>query len=547
MANRLFPLLRWLGGIVVALVLVAGALGIYIYSLIPAPVDTLPPLQRELFDAPTSPASPVAGRYLFRSATELAGLIRTRQASSEAIVAEHIAFIRARNHAIDALVWLRADAALAEAKAADAAVVRGEALGPLHGVPITVKEMFGVTGLPQTFNAKTLTLIAKEDAPLVATLRKAGAIVLGTTNLPYMLADYQTAGEIYPTGSNPYDTTRTPGGSTGGGAAAVAAGFSTLELGSDMGGSVRVPAAFCGLWAYKATMGALNLTQGTNPMPSATFTRFAMASPGILARSVGDLTVAWEVLKETPIDPVFQQPRAWKPASARALADYRIAVADEWESANGPIAVGQSVKAELAAFTDALTAKGATVARAGPANVYDDMERNFLSSFALMQAEGQPWLMRKLMAFDLRKLAPSDAAATVIDTALADGSDAAWQAAQADRQHLIAKWDTFFETHDVLITPITYGPAFKKTATGTPIDGDTGPVPYLKYVPYSYVVNATGHPTVSIPLGLDAQGLPVGVQAIGRQFEDAELLHFAGLIEPLVAGYVAPPAFAVVR
>lgn len=541
MATRRSTILKWVGIPLGVVLLAAGGLGLYIYTLIPKPVDTLPPLQRVLFDPPAS--SPrVAGEFLFRSAADLADLIRSRRATSEAIVAEHLAYIRAENYRLNALVWLRADEALAEARAADAAVSRGDALGPLHGVPITIKEMFGVKGLPQTLNAKSLTLIAKEDSPLVVALRRAGAIVLGTTNIPYMLSDYQTSGEIYPTGNNPYDLARTPGGSTGGGAAAVAAGFSTIELGSDMGGSIRVPAAFCGLWGFKATMGGLNVTQGTNPIPSLTFTRLALASPGVLARSAGDLSLAWQALKGAPIDTAFQQPVSWKPSSDRPLSGYRVAWSDDWGSRSGPISVGHDVKTAVESIVTVLKAQGAAVERAAPA-LYDDMLRNFLTSFALMNAEGQPWVLRKLMALDLRKMAPTQEMAGVIDRALADGSDDAWRSVQSDRQRLIDGWEAFFRTHDVFVSPITYGPAFTKTATGSPIPGDTGPVAYMGYVPYAPVVNATGHPTISIPMGLDARGLPIGVQVIGPRFSDEELLHFAAQIEKLVPGYVAPPPF----
>jgi amidase len=535
-------IVKWLGVCLGAVVLLAAGLGVYLYLQIPKPVDPLPPLQTWLFEAPANHADQIAGRYVFRSAQELAELIRTRKATSEAVVAEHLAYIRAENHRLNALVWLRADEALAEARAADAAVASGAVLGPLHGVPITIKEMFGVRGLPETLNAKALTLIAREDAPLVAALRRAGAIVLGTTNVPYMLADYQTSGEIYPTGSNPYDVTRTPGGSTGGGAAAVAAGFSTLELGSDMGGSVRVPAAFCGLWALKATVGALNITQGTNPMPSLAFTRMALASPGLLARTAGDLALAWGALKTAPIDPAFQQPITWQPASAKSLGDYRLAWSDDWGSAHGPIPVSRSVRGRLQSFVTAVASQGAKVDRTSPP-LYDDLLRNFLTSFSLMNAEGQPWLLRKLIAMDLRKLAPTAEMAQTIDRALADGSDAAWQAAQADRERLARAWDTFFRDHDLLISPITYGPAFTKTTTGAPLDGDDGPVPYLMYEAYAPVVNAVGFPTLSIPMGLDDRGLPIGLQVIGPRLSEEELLHFAALVEGLVGGYARPPAF----
>lgn len=191
-------------------------------------------------------------QYIYKSATELAGLIRDGKATSTAIVSAHLERIRNVNGRLNALINVFEEEALQEAALCDKEAEEGRFRGPLHGVPITIKEQFWIKGKKSNTNFKMLKdFVAPEDAVVVDRIRKSGAIILGQTNVPKNLLDYQVAGDIYPEGVNPYNVEYSPGGSTGGGAAALAAGLTPLELGGDFGGSIRVPANFCGLYGLK--------------------------------------------------------------------------------------------------------------------------------------------------------------------------------------------------------------------------------------------------------------------------------------------------------
>lgn len=374
---------------------------------------------------------------------------------------------------------------------------------------------------------------------MVQRLKRAGAIILGTTNVPFMLSDYQTHGEVYPTASNPYDTTRTPGGSTGGGAAALAAGFSACELGGDMGGSIRVPAAFCGLWALKPSYGAINQTHGGWPDTSRVQRHLAMASPGPLARAPEDLQLLWDVLKHTPIDPMHQRPIDRPQASGRSLRDYRFAWAEEWTTDTYTAQVGRDVRGKLRLLRDALQAHGARTTQAVPP-IHADLMRCFFATFASVHGENQPGPLRQLMIEDMRRLDPGTGTFGSYAEAMNDLTEANWQRITAERARLTAIWERFFTEHDFLILPVTYGPAFTKCTSGADLPGDNGPMRYMQYVPFGSAINATGHPTLSVPMGLNEQGLPIGLQVVGPMHGEEELLHLARLLKGMVPGFVAP-------
>ncbi len=533
-------ILKWTGIVFGALLVIAVAFGAYVYSIIPPPVGKPIVLQQELFAKPPQ-EFPMAGKFIYKSATELAAMIRRREATSTEIVTEFFAHIKNNNHKYNALIWLREEEALAEAKLADEAVARGDTAQPLLGVPVTIKEMFWVKGSPCTLNAKMFGFIAPRDGEVVQQIKNAGAIILGTTNVPFMLSDYQTHGEVYPTANNPYDTTRTPGGSTGGGAAALAAGFTPLELGSDLGGSIRVPAAFCGLWGLKPTFGAVNITQGATPDTVTKLSRFALASPGPLARTPEDLELMWNVIRDTPIDERFQHKVDWQPASNKTLNEYKIAWIDEWPRESESVKVSSEVKEMLNALLAALQQHGVAVEKIAPDIAYDDLVKMFLGSFGYMMGEGQPWLLRKFMQMGMQNMNDGSPNFAAFDEGIMDASDAGWNKIQIEREALIQKWEGFFKQHDFFICPITYGAAFKKCATGSSIQGDEGhTVKYMAYVPYAYILNATGHPAVIIPMGLNQQGLPIALQIVGANYSEPELLHFAKLLQPLPPGFVKP-------
>lgn len=540
MTGRSRKVLKWVGIFVGVIVLIAVGLGIWVSSVIPPAQGTPITLNAQLFKPPAAPL-PVDERFLYKSASEIAAMIRNKEAKSEEVVRTLINRIRNENHNYNALIWLREEEAIAEAKRCDERIAAGDSLlPPLFGVPITIKEHYWVKGSPSTMNAKMFGFIAPEDAPVVKALKEAGAIILGTTNVPFMLSDYQTQGEVYPTASNPYDTTRTPGGSTGGGAAALAAGFTCAELGSDLGGSIRVPSAFCGLWGLKSTCGAVNMTQGASPDTVTRFTRFALASSGPLARAPEDLELMWNALRNMPVDPKFQQPVQRPAATARTIDRYRFAWMDEWPHGNEHVAVSADVKEKLALLVDSLQKHGARLTKDAP-DMYEDLQRMFLSSFGGMMGEGQPWLLRKLMMMQMGGMAPTEDLRSAFSEVLDDPSDARWADTEWKRAVLQGEWETFFSKYDFIVLPLSYGAAFKKCPQGSDLVGDNGAtVHYMDYVPYAYVINATGNPTLSVPMGLDKDGLPIGLQIVGRQNSEEELLHLAMLLKPIVPGFVRP-------
>lgn len=539
--RRKRTVLQWIiiGGC--TLVVCALALGLWVWSVLPPQQGEPIVLQQALFAEPAQ-AHVEDDRFLYRSATELAAMIRNKEATATEITHHFIARIKNHNHRYNALIWLREEEALADAARADAAIANGDtALGPLHGVPITIKEQFWVKGSPSTLNAKMFGFVAPEDGALAQSLKRAGAIILGTTNVPFMLSDYQTHGEVYPTASNPYDTTRTPGGSSGGGAAALAAGFSAGELGSDMGGSIRVPAAFCGLWALKPTYGALIQTHGGWPDTTRVQRRLAMASPGPMAHAPEDLALLWDALKESPIDEHYQVPITRKPATTRTLGDYRFAWAEEWRDTDYTAEVGRDVKEKLQQLVGSLRHEGAALTNAVPP-IHADLMRCFFATFAMVHGEDRPWLFRQLMTQQLRAIDPGTGTFDSYAAAMSDTSEAHWQRITRERERLTRVWEAFFQEHDFLVLPVTYGAAFTKCASGALQQGDNGPLRYMEYVPFGAIINATGHPTLSVPMGLNAEGMPIGLQVVGPLHSEEELLHLAELLKPLVPGFLPPPA-----
>ncbi len=535
-ANKI---LRYTLIILGSIIIMGAILGMYVKSIIPKPIGSPIQLQAALFSKPSAHCL-MEGKYIYKSASDLASMIRHQEVTSVEVVNEFLCNIKNNNFKYNAIIWLREKEALEDAAKADAMVKLGDTIDkPLLGVPITIKEMFWVKGSPSTLNAKMFGFIAPRDAEVVEQLKSAGAVILGTTNVSFMLSDYQTQGEVYPTGNNPYDTTRTPGGSTGGGAAALAAGFSALELGSDLGGSIRIPAAFCGLYGLKTSFGAINITQGTSPDTVTKFTRFALASAGPLARNVEDLQLMWNVLKNTKPDSRFQEPINWKPSTIKSLDQYHVAWTDEWINGKDTVKVSNEVKSKLRQLIDSLRLNGVKVQHAVP-DSYESMKKSFLETFASMISEGQPWLLRKFIAMDFKKLDDGTAAFNAFYEAINNSSKEKWDETKKNRQKLVDHWELFFKEHDFFICPITYGVAIKKCAQGSLLQGENAPIPYMTYFPYSYIFNATGHPSIVVPMGLNKNGLPIGLQIVGSYYSEDELLHFAALISSYSSGFVVP-------
>jgi len=452
------------------------------------------------------------------SATETAELLRRKVISSRELTAALLDRIEAVNPPINAVVEVRREQAMREALAADEATARQAEIGPLQGVPMTIKDSFNVAGLHTTWgNTAFSDYIAPQDATVVRRLQRAGAIVIGKTNVHFMLSDYgQTANEIYGVTSNPWDLDRTPGGSTGGGAAAVAAGLSYLEYGSDLVGSIRIPASFCGIYGLKPSAEIVPLTGFQPPGPSAEASRFRyQSSVGPLGRSAADLRTALIATAgpEAPDSAGY----SWRLAEPRhrRTADFRIGVVLDHQRA--PVA--SDVLAVLSDAVDTLKQAGATIVEGWPAGIdpvadYESFGFQVGLFFAFQDPE--------------QEFAPFGEIARQ----------------ESRRQRSIAAWASYFDDVDVFLCPATFTTAFRHDdrpfadRTIATVDGER---PYDDQPFWISHASLAGLPAVVAPVGMTAAGLPVGLQIVGPRFEDDTAITFAELLADLVGGYRSPP------
>jgi amidase len=445
--------------------------------------------------------------YATATAGSLAKALAARQVSAAELCDAAIAAIEAKDGPINAVVVRDFDRAREAAKAADAALASGERR-PLLGVPMTVKDSHHVAGLPTTWGlAPFKDWKASADSTGVARLKAAGAVILGKTNIPPNLGDWQAANPVYGRTNNPHDLSRVPGGSSGGGAAALAAGMVPLEFGSDIGGSIRVPAHFCGVFGHKPTFDLVPQTGHAPPGiegPSAGV-QFGVIGP--LARAAADLQLALNVLAGPERDLARGYALNLPPPRGEALADYRVLILDSHPLA----AVDDEVLAPLHALADRLDGLGAEVSRASP--LLPDLaaaQGTYLSILNAITGRGQP------------------GATAAIDTfAYMNGLDA------IERSR--AAWAALFEAFDVVLAPPFGTAAFphtdepewgKRTHT---INGQS--TPYGAQIAWPGIATFPGLPATCAPVAKTKGGLPVGVQIIGPAYEDRTTIAFAGLIE----------------
>src|SRR5262245_12908652 len=477
----------------------------------------------------------------YATATELARRIRDREISSAEVTEAFLSRISAHNSKLNAIVQLFEANARSRAKEADEALARGQSWGPLHGVPVTIKEMFLMANTPSTLNSNRLKhFVAPEDGVIVRRIKAAGAIILGKTNVPANLQGYQVQCDIYPEGKNPHRLECSPGGSTGGGAAAVAAGMTALELGADGGGSLRVPAHFCGVFCLKPTDKTIP-RYGGFPFPQgARGFLVNMVQPGPLGRSIDDLELLWQILRG-PDPAAFEiAPIAWRPPSGRALARLRFTWTDGFEE----YVAGAATCELLAALAAQIERAGGRVQKAAPA-IHPRATEVFVHLLGALLGQDMPWPVRKLFPmFAARGLLKGQPHLVRLLRRALKMNTREYAAALGVKRRLVEDIERFFGSHDVLIAPVSYGPAFKRCKQGSALDFDGALGPYNDYCwPYVGPFNASGHPALVMPLGTSKDGLPIGVQLIGRYWSEPELLHIARQLAPLTQGFVAPQGF----
>jgi amidase len=474
-------------------------------------------------------------------ATELARRIRDGEISSAEVTEAFLSRIAAHNGKINAIAYLLETEARSRANEADEARARGETWGPLHGVPVTVKEQYLMANTPSTLNSKRMRdFIAPEDAVIVKRIKSAGAVILGKTNVPANLQGYQVQGDIYPEGKNPFGYEYTPGGSSGGGAAAVAAGMTALELGADGGGSLRVPAHFCGVYCLKPTDKTI-LRYGGLPFPKgARGFLVNMGQPGPLGRSVDDLELLWEIIRGPDPSDFEIAPIDWRPPSGRSLAQLRFAWTDGFEQ----YVAGAETREQLTALAVRIERAGGRVEKAAPA-IHPRAGEVFVQLLGASLGQDMPWLVRKIFpTFVARGLLKGQPHMVRLLRRTLKMNTQEYAAALGLKRVLVEDIERFFGSHDVLLAPVSYGPAFKRCKEGSPLDFDGTTRPYNDYCwPYVGPFNASGHPALVMPLGTSKDGLPIGVQLIGPYWSEPELLHIAKQLAPLSKGFVAPQGF----
>ncbi len=455
---------------------------------------------------------------LFQSATDAAQTLRRKERSSRELTEMLLARIEAVNPALNAVVELRREAALQEAAAADATTARGDDAGPLHGVPMTIKDSFNVAGLHTTWgNPAFKDFVADSDATVVRRLKQAGAIIVGKTNLAFMLGDFgQTANELYGVTGNPWDVARTPGGSSGGAAAALAAGMTFLEYGSDLVGSIRIPASFCGVYGLKPSVGTVPLTGFQPPGPPAGPSDMAyMSAIGPLGRSAPDLRTALRVTG----GPEGQAAKAWSwalsPPRHRRLEEFRVGVVLDHPHAP----VSSEVTAPLSNAVDALARAGATVVEGWPDGVdpvsnYESFGFHVQLFFAFQQPDEDFATLSEVVDHETRRMAAR------------------------------AAWNRYYDDIDVFLCPVNFTPAFPHD--GRPFEARTiatpeGDRPYTNQVFWVSHASLPGLPAVAAPVGRTPGGLPVGAQIVGPLHEDDTAITFAELLGDVTGGYEPPP------
>lgn len=489
-----------------------------------------------------SPRKVTAASLAFASASAAAKAVSRGDVTSLDLTRAILERVEAYNPRLHAFATLTAEEAIAAARRADEETKGGDELGPLHGVPVTVKDCFEVKGVRTTAGSKSLAdYVPSRDSAPVERLRAAGAIIIGHTNTSELAFDWQSYNDIYGTSNNPWDLGLTPGGSTGGGAAALAAGLSFLEVGSDVGGSIRVPSHFCGLYGHKPSLGAVSARGHIPPIPGVPVGEPNFSVAGPMARSAEDIMLAMRILGGP--DGEGAKAYTWEmPEPRKKKLDYYTVgyVIDD-----PACRVSPEVREPLAKMIGALEEGGVEVSEGWPEGI--DPRRLFEDYRYIRYASSAASLSGERIGELLRAEGVSDgsdeyAAAHAYASTVKEFQDALWRRAQAQEA-----WRDYFGAFDAFLVPPAFVPAFphdhvmplKRRVLSTP----EGPRRYQELRFWISFATLCGLPATVAPVGLTAGGLPVGVQILGPFLEDATTIDLAGHIGGLMGGFRSPPGF----
>ncbi len=488
----------------------------------------------------TSSSDKIDPHLAFASATELLGRLASREFTARELLEFHLDRVERLNGEINAIIFTELAAARARADEADAASAEGRSWGPLHGLPITVKETNNVAGWPTTYGDPALAeFIAPHSAVVIERLQAAGAIIFGKTNVPLNVIDWQSYNAIHGTTRNPWDLGRTPGGSSGGSSAALAAGLTSLELGSDAGGSIRFPAHYCGVFGHKPTPGIIPSLGNERP---GSLLDNDLVTSGPMARSVADLSLALDILAGAAGPAAAGWRLDLPPPRALRLKDFRVSVITD-----SPVAeVDEPYRAAIRALAARLRAEGTEVIE--EALPFTDHAAHHGTYVQLLRGSASIRVPDGAFAEAVRRSEgqSGNTSPYVLQTARAYAQrHRAWIQAEEDRAKLKKAWARFFEKVDVVIAPVTVSAAFPideakpREERSLRINGHD--VDYNDQLFWAGLATLPSLPATAAPIGF-VDGLPVGVQVIGPHLHDRTTLAFAAELERLHP-FVPPPSF----
>jgi amidase len=488
-----------------------------------------------------------ASEWDYATIKELTDALASRRIAASALLEHTIARIEALDARLNAVVVRDFERAREAAHDADIALSKGERR-PLLGIPFTVKEAINVAGLPTTWGfVEFKNFIPKDDALITSRAKRAGAILLGKTNVPLGLGDFQSYNDIYGTTNNPWDINRSPGGSSGGCAAATAAGFGPLSFGSDIGGSLRVPAHFCGIYAHKPSFGLVPFRGYNRPPRPPLPVSGDLAVIGPLARTAADLATALDVIAGPDEESEGVGYRlVLPPARHSKLRDFRVCVIDD----HPLVPTDAAVRSAIDRLAEKLTKAGVKLARS--ADLLPDLAesaRIYMRLLGAARSAGAPIDVYGQTQSEAAALKPDDdslAAERVRGTVMSHRN---WLLADLARERLREQWRRFFRDWDIVLYPPASIPALRHDhslpieARQIEIDGQAHSYNDGFYV-WADPATTCGLPSTAAPIERTPAGLPTGVQIIGPTLEDRTTIAFAELIEREFGGFVRPPGYA---
>jgi Asp-tRNA(Asn)/Glu-tRNA(Gln) amidotransferase A subunit family amidase len=464
----------------------------------------------------------------FLTAVSMAEQVRTKKISPVELVDAHLAQIDKLNPELNAFIQVDAEGARCSARNAEAALIKRKQIGPLHGVPLSIKSSISIAGMHYEAGSRLRAgFVAYEDAPLVTRLKNAGAIILGTTNTPELLMAWETDNLLYGCTHNPWDLSRTPGGSSGGEAAAIAAGMSAGGVGSDGGGSIRVPAHFCGICGLKPTPGRIPAT-GHYPVSAGPFALIGVVGP--MARTVADVKLLFEVMQGPDIGDACAAPAPLRRPSQDEVRKLKIGYFED----DGRTPVTAETRSAVRTAAEALRNAGFQVERFQPDGLEEARE---LWHTYFVAAGGM--LLRPMFKDRQSDLSP------ILKEFLEWSADEPELTAEAllcawlARDTLRARFFAQMQQYPILLCPAAAIPAFRHGERRWQVESKS--IHYLDAWSYTEFFNLLGNPAVVVPVGRSPDALPIGVQIVGRPWEEEEVLSVASTLEEQCGAWKIPP------